>query len=710
MNEAWRRFAVCNGGTPAGQVGVGANYLDACRSAEERGDRSARNARLGIESVMRREQSHFSCEYPCHSSQAQRWFMMQVSRVPESGHVVIAHEDITARKQAEDALRLSHDDLERSVAERTAQLEQRNLQLHREIAERERVQLQLRQAAKVFDTTIEAILIADGQHNIVAVNRAFSRITGYEPGEVIGRNPRVFSSGRHTQEFYEALWKSLNETGQWQGEITNRRKNGEIYPAWESITVNKDAEGKVIDYVSAMSDISALKQTEERLIYLAYHDPLTGLANRLMFKTQLDQAIEHARRHPALLGLLFIDMDNFKFINDSLGHLVGDTYLKTIAERLRTVVRAEDVVARLGGDEFAVMLSELSHGQDAGMLADKLVRILAQGVQIGGHEVSSSASIGISIYPDDGHNSETLLKAADSAMYQAKGEGRNSFRFYRPEMSARAFRRMTLESSLRHALSQKELGLCYQPLVDVATLRCVGLEALLRWHSPEHGLIMPEAFIPLAEETRLIQPIGNWVLGQSLQDLAVWRDQGLSPLRLAVNVSWRQFNDGQFVASLCRTLESFGLEARHIELDLEITESALQTNGRAVKDLLRLREQGVRVMIDDFGTGYSSLSQLKELPVDGIKIDKMFLRNFEHDAHSRAIIRAVIALGRGLNLDLVGEGVETRAQLDFLRAEGCVLAQGFFFGKPVPADQVPALLAGLKIAAAPRFAQEIMLE
>ena len=492
--------------------------------------------------------------------------------------------------------------------------------------------------------------------------------------------------------------------------IWNRRKNGEIYPAWESISVSMDADRKVIDYVSAFSDISAIKGAEDRLTHLAYHDSLTGLANRLLFINQLEQTIEHARRHPAILGLLFIDMDNFKFINDSLGHSAGDHYLKTVAERLTGLIRSEDLVARLGGDEFAILLSDLTQAQDAGVLAQKISHALAQGVQMGEQQVASSASIGISVYPDDGINCETLLKAADAAMYQAKADGRNSVRFYRREMNAQAFRRMQLESGLRQALSRQELSLCYQPLVDLATLQCVGVEALLRWHSPELGLLMPDAFIPLAEETRLIQPIGNWVLKQALQDLAAWRSQGLPNLRLAVNVSWRQFNDERFVAGVCETVAAYGLEAQHIELDLEITESALQSNARAVKDLLRLREHGVRVMVDDFGTGYSSLSQLKELPVDGLKIDKMFLRDIEHDQPSRAIVRAVIQLGRGLGLDLVGEGVETQGQLDFLRAEGCQLVQGFFFGKPVPSDQVPALLARLQMAAGPQSIEEIMLE
>jgi diguanylate cyclase (GGDEF)-like protein/PAS domain S-box-containing protein len=688
VNRAWADFSQRNGIAPAAAAGVGANYLSECQAAERRGDPSARAARLGIEAVLQGREARFVLEYPCHSPTEPRWFLMRVAPLPASDHVVIAHDDITARHAAEEALRASHTQLEQRVAERTRELQQRNRELHDVIAEHERSQAQLHQAARVFESAVEGILIADAQRRIVRVNAAFSRITGYAADEVLGRNPHLLSSGRQDGAFYAALWRSLDVAGTWQGEIWNRRKNGELFPAWESISVSKDAQGRVLDYVSVMSDISAVKQAEERLAHLAHHDPLTGLANRLLFSARLEQALEHARRHGSGFALMFIDMDHFKDINDRLGHLAGDRYLQGVAGRLSALVREEDTVARLGGDEFAVLVENLAHAQDAGRLADKLVQALGQGLQVGAHEMASSGSIGIGLYPDDATSADALLKAADAAMYQAKAEGRNTWRFYRPELSAQAGQRMAMLGDLRHAQDRGELRVLYQPVFELASMRCVAVEALLRWQSPEHGLVLPQVFIPLAEESGLIQPIGRWVLQRALQDLADWRVQGMPPLRVAVNVSWRQFSDPGFVAHLGGMLQSFALGGGDLQLDLEITESALQDSPRAVADVQRLRAQRVRVIIDDFGTGYSSLSQLIHMPVDGLKIDRMFLRDIATDAHSRAIIHAIIALGRAMDLDLVGEGVETEAQLDFLRREGCRHGQGYLLGAPVPADAV----------------------
>jgi diguanylate cyclase (GGDEF)-like protein/PAS domain S-box-containing protein len=692
VNRAWVDFSQRRGMPPAASAGVGANYLGECQAAERRGDLSARTARLGIESVLQGREARFSQEYPCDADGTTHWFVMRVAPLPASDHVVIAHEDITARRQAEDALRASHAQLELRVAERTRQLQQRNGELRDEIAERERNQAQLRQAAKVFDSAAEGILIADAERQIVRVNAAFSRITGYAADEVIGRNPRLLASGRHDDAFYDELWLSLHRAGQWQGEIWNRRKNGDLFPAWESISVNKDAQGQVVDYISVMSDISAVKQAEARLAHLAHHDPLTGLANRLLFAARLEQALERARRHGGGFALLFIDMDNFKYINDSLGHLAGDRYLQAVAGRLSALVREEDTVARLGGDEFAVLVENLAHAQDAGGLAGKLVQALGQGVQVGAHEMASSASIGIGLYPDDATSADALLKSADAAMYRAKAEGRNTWRFYQPELGAQAYQRMTMLASLRHALDRDELRVLYQPVFELASMRCVGVEALLRWQSPAHGLVLPQVFVPLAEESGLIQPIGRWVLQRALQDLAGWRAQGMRAVRMAVNVSWRQFNDPGFVEHLTRMLRSHALGGDALQLDLEITETALQDSPRSVADLQSLRALQVRVMIDDFGTGYSSLSQLIHMPVDGLKIDRMFLRDIATDPHSRAIIHAVVALGRAMGLDLVGEGVETEAQLEFLRREGCHSAQGYLLGMPVTAAELPRLV------------------
>jgi diguanylate cyclase (GGDEF)-like protein/PAS domain S-box-containing protein len=682
VNDAWRAFAQARGDPGEAAIGVGADYLGACRVAEARGDESAAMARLGIEAVLGGDLEVFHLEYPCGTPEAPGWYAMRVSRLADcpaaSPCVVVAHDDITARKQAEDALRRSHDLLEARVRERTAALECSAQQT--------------RLTAHVLDSAVEGIVVADAQRNIVTVNRAFTQITGYTADEVLGRNPRLYSSGRHGAPFYEAIWRALDTTGHWQGEIWNRRKSGEVFPAWESIRVTRDAQGRVLDYISVFSDISSVKSAESRLAYLAHHDPLTGLANRLLFSARLEQAIEHAQRHGRRVGLLFIDLDNFKFVNDSLGHLVGDAYLKQQADRLVAHVRAEDTVARLGGDEFAVITEDLAQADDAGALADKLLAVLSQPVSTAGHEVQGSASVGIGVYPDDAATSEDLLKAADAAMYHAKAEGRHTARYFRPELGARTRERAALVASLRQAVARRELRLYYQPQVALATGRIAGLEALLRWDSPEHGLVMPERFIALAEETRLIQPIGRWVIEQALRDLAAWRAQGLAVPRVAVNVSWQQFNDARFVDRWIELLDAQGLPPHDLPLDVEITESMLDDSPRALRDLQRLRERGARVLIDDFGTGHSSLSQLIHLPVDGLKIDRLFLRDATHDAHSRAIVRAVIALAASLQLDAVAEGVETEAQAALLRAEQCRFAQGLLFGAAVPADAVPGLL------------------
>lgn len=698
VNQAWRDFARRNGHPASARTGAGANYLEVCRKAEAAGDASATAIRLGIESVLWGEQSDFSCEYPCHSPQVQRWFLMRVTHMQETHFAVIAHEDITARRLAEEKLRASHRDLELRVERRTAELEQRNLQLHEEVAQRERSRQQLLQAAKVFDNAIEAIVVADAERHIVRVNAAFTRITGYEPGEVAGKNPRLLRSGRHDEAFHAAVWQSLEDSGQWQGEIWNRRKNGEIYPAWESISVTKGVRGQVLEYVSVFSDISVVKQAEERLAHLAHHDALTGLCNRLLFFARLDQALVRARRRQGMLALLFIDLDEFKSINDSLGHDVGDRYLVMMASRLSALVRAEDTVARLGGDEFAILAEDLGSAPDAGRLAEKVVRALAQAACIDGHVVSSSGSIGIGIYPDDATDGESLLKAADAAMYLAKAQGRNTARFYRPELSAQALERAAWKDDLRRALADEQLLLHYQPVVDLETMRCVGLEALLRWQSPERGLVMPESFIALAEETRWIQPIGQWMLRRIFLDQNLWRARGMAPLRVSVNLPWRQVNDEHFIDQFDAAVDAAEGDRNAVALDLEIAENTLQCGTQAVDALFRLRERGVRILVDDFGTGSSSLSQLIKRPVDGLKIDRTITTQVGRHGRSRAVFRAIVALARGLELDLVADGVENEAQLAFLRAEGCRFAQGVLLGAPVPADEVPGLPATRRAA------------
>lgn len=700
VNSAWRRFARENGNPPRRAVGVGANYLHVCARSAAAGDSLAAEVLQGLQAVLAGRIKNFRFEYPCHGSAQRRWYLMNASRMVGTGGIVVAHEDITSRKQAEEALRLSHEALEQRVQERTAALDASNRALKAQIAERARAEERLRQAATVFDSTNEAIIIADANRVVLTVNKAFSAISGYSEAEVVGRNARFLKSGRQSDQFYAELWASLEATGQWQGEIWNRRKDGELYPAWESISAVRNERGEIVSYVSVLSDITALKRAEERLAHLAHHDALTGLANRLLFTAALEQALERARRHRSKLALLFIDVDHFKFINDTLGHAVGDAFLRVLAERLSATVRGEDTVARLGGDEFTVIVEDLHHPEDVAALAWKLIEVLSEKVTVDQHELSASISVGIGVYPDDANSAEHLLKAADAAMYHAKEHGRGTFSFYFSELTQRATERLELENALRRAVERNELFLEYQPIVNTQDGRIVAAEALVRWDHPQRGRVLPEKFIALAEETGLIHALGQWVLRQACADLRYWRELGLPFLRLAVNVSGRQLVQQGFVAALARLLDGLPHGDEGAALELEITESVLQTGDRVTEALSAVRELGVRIAVDDFGTGYSSLSQLRNLPVDALKIDRSFLSRADVDTHSRAIVATVLALGRNLDLQVVGEGVETAGQWEVLRDQGCDLAQGYFFGHPMTADHFAEVFKGAAVTLA----------
>jgi diguanylate cyclase (GGDEF)-like protein/PAS domain S-box-containing protein len=577
----------------------------------------------------------------------------------------------------------------------------------RDISERKRAEERLRQAAAVFSSTMEGIVITDADVNIVAVNRAYTSITGFIPEEVLGKNPRVHQSGRHDEAFYQALWQSLEQTGQWQGEIWNRRKSGELFPAWENISAVKDGQGRITNYISVMSDISSIKQAEERLTYLAHHDALTGLPNRLAFAANLEQALERAKRHQRKVALLFLDLDRFKVINDTLGHAVGDQLLQVVGERLKSSLRAQDVAARLGGDEFTVVLEDIDHPEDAALLAQKLIRAVAEPSRLEGHEVVTSTSVGIGIYPDDAGTASDLVKAADTAMYRAKGHGRNTYEFYTSELTTQALHHFAIETDLRRALARDELTLFYQPQIELPTGRTRGVEALLRWRHPERGLVLPEEFIGIAEESGLIDAIGDWVLKQACAQARRWRDTGLPAVRISINLSGHQLLYDHTVETMRQALEDNCFKAGDVLCELEITESVFQSGERSLDALRQLRSLGVRIAIDDFGTGYSSLSHLKHLPIDTLKIDRAFLRNVPDDADNKAIAAAIISMGHSLGLKVIAEGVETKAQLDFLKQEGCDEAQGFLIGKPVAPERIgPFLEASRQVALSTDAASE----
>jgi diguanylate cyclase (GGDEF)-like protein/PAS domain S-box-containing protein len=517
-------------------------------------------------------------------------------------------------------------------------------------------------------------------------------VTGYLPQEVVGKNPSLLQSGRHDADFYRAMWRELAAHGQWQGEIWNRRRNGEVYPEWINISAIQDDAGRIAWYVAVFSDISLVKQNEERLHKLAHFDALTELPNRLLFVDRLQQAILQARRAEGLVGLLYLDLDRFKLVNDTLGHRAGDQLLQEAARRLVDVVRAQDTVSRIGGDEFTVILPDLGSAAGAAQVADKIIAALAAPFSIYGQEVFVGASVGIAVFPLSGEDAETLTKHADIAMYRAKDEGRNTYHFFRPGHEGISRETFEIEHGLRRAIERNELMLVYQPEIEIETGRVGAVEALLRWRHPERGFVPPAEFIPVAEESGLIHDIGDWVLLQACQQNKAWQNAGLPPMRMGVNLSMRQLRKARFAERVAEILDESGLAAEWLEI--ELTESMLMQNAREVMGMLwQLKSIGVRLSIDDFGTGYSSLNYLKRLPVDTIKIDRSFVEHLDVDANDQAISNAIIALANSLNLRVVAEGVETDRQLGFLREHHCCEAQGYFFSEPLPADDLAPLLA-----------------
>jgi diguanylate cyclase (GGDEF)-like protein/PAS domain S-box-containing protein len=550
--------------------------------------------------------------------------------------------------------------------------------------ERERAEEKLRQGAKVFESTRDGVMITDLQGNIVSVNAAFCAISGYDVEEVLGRNPRLLKSGRADSAFFADVWRQIESQGHWQGEVWNRRKSGEEYPQWLSITTVRDDRGKPTHYVGVGTDISELKRSEEQLQHLAHHDPLTGLPNRLMAQARLEHALQRAQRRNSRIAVLFLDLDGFKHINDSLGHSVGDGMLTTIAQRLKGRLRDEDALARLGGDEFLLLAENIQTPADAANIARKLLESLQQPLDLGGRQLFVTASIGISLYPDDGRSWSELIRNADTAMYQAKAAGRDQFCFYTADMNANALAQLELEVSLRQAQAQSRFELHYQPKIDLGHGHTVGFEALLRMHDTHGKLLLPGTFIPMAERSGLIIPIGAWVIEAACRQARRWHDAGHTHLTVAVNVSACQFHHPDFADHVRLALQHSGLPGSALEL--ELTESVLMTDpDTAVDRLLALKRSGVRLALDDFGTGYSSLGYLLRLPIDALKIDRSFVAGLGHDVHAIDIVNSIIGLARRMKLRVVAEGVETTAQASSLRAYGCDEMQGYLLSRPMAA-------------------------
>ncbi|WP_374441805.1 EAL domain-containing protein [Pseudomonas panipatensis] len=576
------------------------------------------------------------------------------------------------------------------------------LTIARDITERQQMQEKLTLAATVFESTAEGVMITDAAQRIIAVNRAFSEITGYGEDEVLGQSPRLLSSGQHDSSFYLAMWHHLTADGHWQGEIWNRRKSGELYPEWLTISAVRDGAGEISHFVGVFADISTLKYAQARLDYQAHHDPLTGLPNRLLFESRLTSALKDAEEEHLQGAVLFLDLDRFKHINDSLGHPVGDLLLKSIAQRLREQLRDIDTVARLGGDEFIILLPGLHQPQDAGHVANKLLQCFGKPFDTGDQEFFASASIGISLFPSDGQDVATLVKNADAAMYRAKAKGRNRVEYYTHELTSQATERMALEHELRRALETHQMQLYYQPKQALASGELVGAEALIRWHHPQYGIIPPDRFIPLAEETGLILPLGAWVLEEACQQMSRWQQSHAAFGPLSVNLAGAQLHQANLVEQVHQLLQRYNLYAPRLQL--EITENFLmRQTEEAVATLHALKRLGLQLAIDDFGTGYSSLSYLKQLPLDILKIDQSFIHGLPDDPHDAAITRAIIALGRSMNLTVIAEGVEREEQARFLAGEGCDQVQGYALSAPLPADQFASrFLTPLHPIGAPR--------
>jgi diguanylate cyclase (GGDEF)-like protein/PAS domain S-box-containing protein len=554
-----------------------------------------------------------------------------------------------------------------------------------DITSRREVEDRLFLVAKVFESSGEGILITDLDAHIIAVNKAFSHLSGYSERELLGNNPRMLSSGKHDKEFFREMWETLIETGHWKGEVWDRHKTGRLYPKLMTINVIHDKEGRPSHYVAIASDMSERRESEKKIHMLAFYDVLTGLPNRALLHERLGEMVRAAERDGTTFAVMFMDLDRFKYVNDTLGHAIGDKLLQTVAERLLQHVRDGDTVSRLGGDEFVVVL-RATGAEGASVVAGKLLLALAQPYDLDGVQVITKASIGISLYPENANDVESLIKNADVAMYRAKEEGRNNYQFFVPEMNFRANQVFSLEKDIRLALERNEFLLHYQPQVRLADGKICGAEALIRWQHPEKGYVSPADFISVAEETGQIVQIGEWVLETACAQLAEWRKLGMHRFPMAVNLSIRQLRQQTLADTVADVLKRNGLVGG--DLELELTEGIMMGDTQSALDFLtRMHEMGVHLSIDDFGTGFSSLNYLKRLPLDKLKIDQSFVRDIETDDSDAAIVRSIISLGHRLNLQVIAEGVETHEQLDFLRVRGCDEIQGYYFSRPLTADK-----------------------
>ena len=563
--------------------------------------------------------------------------------------------------------------------------------LSRDITERKLSEMELKIAATAFEAQ-EGIIVTDANTNILRVNNAFAEITGYSAEESIGKTPTFLSSGKHDKKFYDAMWAAIARKGVWEGEIWNRRKSGEIYPERLVITAVKDKHGNITNYVASLADITESKAASDEIKNLAFYDPLTQLPNRRLLLDRLEQALASSNHSGQLGALLFLDIDHFKVLNDTLGHNTGDLLLKIIAERLKSCVREADTVARIGGDEFVILIEDLGAERLAAasyteMLAEKILNLLAQPYKLDSYDYSGSASIGAALFFDHQADIEDLLKQADIAMYQAKDSGRNTIRFFDIQMQEAVASRLNLERELRHAIDNNQFELYYQIQTNKEKVP-IGAEALIRWIHPQLGTISPAKFIPLAEDTGLILPIGQWVLDTACAQLKEWQSRTLTrELSISINVSAKQFNHANFITQVHDTVSRHAIDPAF--LSLELTESMLlESIEQMIDKMMELRKIGVRFELDDFGTGYSSLQYLKRLPLNQLKIDQSFIRDIAVDDNDKVLVHTIIAMAHNLDLKVIAEGVEDEEQRQFLMDHGCDHFQGYLFGKPMPINML----------------------
>ncbi|NMF89833.1 putative bifunctional diguanylate cyclase/phosphodiesterase [Aromatoleum petrolei] len=562
-----------------------------------------------------------------------------------------------------------------------------------DVTARRLTEARMREAMVVFSASSQGIMTMDAEGTITSVNPAFCRITGYAAEAVIGRKATVFGSGRQDEAFNEAMWSALASCGEWEGEVWNRRRSGEIYPQWLTVSAVRGDEDGVVEYVAMFSDITERKQHEDEIWRQANFDALTGLANRSLLYDRLDRALAHARRNGSKVGLLFLDLDGFKWVNDTLGHDVGDELLVEVAHRLKDCVREQDTVARLGGDEFTIVVGDLQDAEHLRTVGEKVLGVLEQPIALPATRHQISGSMGITVFPDDGDDVHSLLRNADIAMYKSKQNGKNRFHFYAREMQCDALKRMQMEADLRTALARDAFTLEYQPIVAAASGELFGAEALIRWSHPQLGSVSPADFVPVAEDSGLIVPIGAWVLREAVRQMHAWREMGHALSHLAVNVSGVQFRDPALPELVAEVMDSYAVASG--ALTLEICESVMvDANSATEKRMRALKDQGVAYSLDDFGTGFSSLSYLKRFPVDIVKIDRSFVRDCPEDRNDVHLVEAIINMAHSLDLKVVAEGVETQAQADFLRERGCDYLQGYLIAKPLRAEAFEGLLRG----------------